>query len=247
VLLVLFELPAHAQDQATVTEEAAPGNQAATPANAGPPSVGQTGTPPTDNDELQVNWLYGSFIPKDVPLVPLTQRQRWKLYLRSTYTTPGIYIKTVGFTLSDQIKNTPEDWGRTFDGFAKRVGTRETQFVIQNSLNAYGNAVLNWEPRYDRCRCNGFWPRTRHAIVRNFVTYGGANQGLRPQIMPYAAAFSGGAIAATWIPGTNVLVRGYQGAITQVFVGVGVDWLAEFAPEIMRTLHMKQKNPEGQH
>jgi hypothetical protein len=33
------------------------------------------------------------------------------------------------------------------------------------------------------------------------------------------------------------LVKGYQGAITQVGVGIGVDWLAEFAPEIKHMLH----------
>jgi hypothetical protein len=36
-------------------------------------------------------------------------------------------------------------------------------------------------------------------------------------------------------------VKGYQAAITQVGVGIGVNWLAEFAPEIKRTLHIDKK------
>ena len=224
-LLALFALPVCAQGPDSTKPE---------------PSV-------SDSDALKVNWLYGAFVPKDVPLEPLTGRQRWKLYTRMTYTTPGIYIKTGLFTMSDQIRNVPPEWGQTAEGFGKRLGTREAQFVIQNSLTALGDAALGWEPRYDRCRCNGFWPRTRHAIARNFVTYGGkTNQGLRPQIMPYAAAFGAAVTSASWQPGNpNLLVKGYQGAITQVGVGIGVYWLAEFAPEIKHILHRDKKVAES--
>ena len=112
--------------------------------------------------------------------------------------------------------------------------------MIQNSLNHYGNAVVGWEPRFGRCHCSSFWPRTRHSIVRNFVYLRRAEQALRPQIMPYAAAFGGGATVATWLPGANVVVKGYQAAITQVAVGIGANWLAEFAPEITHAFHLKR-------
>ena len=61
---------------------------------------------PIVNNPLPVNWLYGAFVPKDAPLEPLTGEQRFKLYLRQTYTTPGIYIKTGFFVLHDQVNNT---------------------------------------------------------------------------------------------------------------------------------------------
>jgi hypothetical protein len=195
---------------------------------------------PSDK-QINVNWIYGAYVPKDVPLEPLTNDGRWKLYLRQTYTTPGIYVKTALFTTYDQIRNSPGEWGDGIEGFAKRIGSRQAQFIIQNSLSAAGNAAVGWEPRYDRCRCNGFWPRTRHAIVRNFVTYDRTEKAPRPQFFSYAAAFGAAAIAATWYPGNpNVLVKGYQGAITQVGVGIGVNWLAEFAPEITRVIRPKK-------
>ena len=195
--------------------------------------------------QINVNWIYGAYVPKDVALEPLTNEGRWRLYLRQTYTTPGIYVKTILFTTRDQIQNSPAEWGDGIEGYAKRVGSRQAQFVIQNSLSAAGNAVAGWEPRYDRCRCDGLWPRTRHAIIRNFVTYDRTEKALRPQLFSYAAAFGGAAIAATWYPGNpNVLVKGYQGAITQVGVGIGVNWLAEFAPEITRVIRRK-KEPDN--
>jgi hypothetical protein len=91
----------------------------------------------------------------------LSGNQRLKLYLRQTYTTWGIYIKSTLFPLRDQRHDTYPEWGDGFAGFGKRLGTRQAQFIIQNSVTSLGDGLLGWEPRYDRCRCDGFWPRTR--------------------------------------------------------------------------------------
>jgi len=197
--------------------------------------------PPTSDKQINVNWLYGSYVPKTVQLRPLCRDERLKLYVRQTYMTPGIYIKTTLFALHDQITNSNPGWGDGFEGFAKRLGDRQIQFIIQNSVTSAGDLAFGWEPRYDRCRCDRFWPRTRHAILRNFVTYDRTEKSLRPQIMPYLGAFSGAALATTWQPGNpSWQVRGYQAAITQVFVGMGINWLGEFAPEIVRVVHRRK-------
>src|SRR5213595_2490163 len=90
--------------------------------------------PPAVNSQLPVNWLYGAYIPKEAPLVALNGRQRFKLYVRQTYTTPGIYIKTAFFAVHDQVRDTPEDWGDGFSGFAKRAGSNQATNIIQNSF-----------------------------------------------------------------------------------------------------------------
>ena len=187
---------------------------------------------------LPVNWIYGAYIPKDAPVVPLTGDQRFKLYLRQTYTTPGIYVKTVLFSIHDQAKETEPAWGDGISGYGKRLGSLHAGNIIQNSLTSLGNAAVGFEPRYDRCRCQGAWPRIRHAVVRNFITYGGTDdKEIRPQIMSYAAAFGAGVTVASWEPDNpSVLTRGYQSMVTQAWVGVVVDALAEFAPDIKRML-----------
>ncbi len=203
----------------------------------------QPGTSAVEADaQINVNWFYGSYVPKDVPLVPLDGRERFKLYLRQTYTTPGIYVKTTLFALRDQIHGTNPEWGDGFAGFAKRLGTRQASFFIQNSLLSLGDGLLGWEPRYDRCRCTGFWPRTRHAIKRNFVTYDRTEKALRPQIMPYVGAFAGAGVASAWQPGPpKWQIEGYQAAVTQIFIGSGINWISEFAPELTRVLSRKRK------
>jgi hypothetical protein len=192
--------------------------------------------------QINVNWLYGSYVPKDVPLESLNAHRRFQLYLRQTYTTWGIYIKTTLFAVSDQSHNTYPEWGQSFSGFAKRWGTRQGQFIIQNSVSSLGNGLVGWEPRYDRCRCSGLWPRTRHAIVRNFVTYDRTEKSLRPQLFLYLGAFAGSVISTTWQPDTpRWHVKGYQAVITQVPIGIGINWVGEFAPEIVRVLRRSKK------
>jgi hypothetical protein len=203
-----------------------------------PPASKQPDTPPS---QINVNWLYGSFVPKDVPLVPLGGRQRATLYVRQTYTTIGIYAKTTLFAIHDQIHDVNADWGGGWDGFAKRLGTRQAEFIVQNSVIALGDAAFGWEPRYDRCRCNGVWPRTRHAIARNFVTYARDERSKRPQLMPFAGAFAGAALATTWEPAHPKWWKGgYQAAVAQTFIGIAINWIAEFAPEIFGAFHRKK-------
>ena len=191
------------------------------------------GSESTQKSQINVNWLYGSYVPKEVPLTPLNGKMRWKLYLRATYTTPGIYVKTLLFATRDQVHETYPEWGDGFDGYMKRLGSRQAEFIIQNSTIALGDGLLGWEPRYDRCRCTGVWPRSRHAMIRNFVTYNSTEKSLRPQLMPYLGAFVGRITTTTWTPGNNQWqVKGYQAVITQVPVGMGINWLSEFAPEL---------------
>ena len=192
---------------------------------------------PKSNEELPVNWLYGAYVPKDVPLHPLSGKQRLQLFLRQSFTTPGVYLKTALFSLSDHAENHPQEWGDGLGGYAKRAASRYGQFVAQNALSSVGNALLGYEPRYDRCRCTGFWPRTGHAVLRNFVTYNRTEKQLRPQFGMYAGAFAGGVIAGTWQPDNpGLLAKGYQGVITQAIFGVCANWLGEFAPDIKRVL-----------
>lgn len=199
---------------------------------------------PDQKQELKVNWIYGAYVAKDVSLRPLSNRERFDLFLRQSFTTPGVYVKTAFFSLSDQASNSPPEWGDGIGGYAKRTASRYGQFVSQNALSGVGNAILGLEPRYDRCKCTKFWPRTGHALLRNFVTYDRSENHLWPQLGLYSGAFGAGVIAGTWMPGKpDLLAKGYQSVTTQIIFGMCANWLGEFAPDFKRVLkrhHAKQ-------
>jgi hypothetical protein len=196
---------------------------------------------------LEVNWLYGAYVPKDVPLVPLSPAQRGQLWVRQTFLTPGIYAKTAFFALGDQINETPSGWDADLGGFGQRFSSRYGQFAIQNSITAAGNWALGYEPRYERCRCSGAWPRVRHALVRNFVTYNATERERRPQIGMYAGAFGAGLVASTWRPAEDDLwEEGVNSLITQAMFGSLANLVGEFAEEI-RKLFGRDAASGGRH
>jgi hypothetical protein len=199
------------------------------------------GTDQQNSAELNVNWLYGAYLPKSAPRNTLSGKQRLKLYARQTFTTPGIYLKTMLFAAGDQINNSPPGWGEAPDGYFRRAASRQAQFVLQNSFVAWGNWKLGYEPRYDRCKCSGFWKRTGYAAARNFVTYDRSQRWFRPQIALYAGAFTAGVLAGTWKPkDRNLAAEGYRAMFTQAAFGVGANWLGEFAPDLIRILRRKR-------
>jgi hypothetical protein len=196
-------------------------------------------------EQLNVHWLYGAYVPKEAPLVSLTGYQREELFVRQTFTTPGIYIKSTFLSLIDQASGTPYEWGGGVEGYARRTAFNYTRTSIQNVFSTVGNAALKYEPRYDRCRCVGFGPRTKHALIRNFMTYNQTEEQLRPQFALYGAALGAGMLSSVWKPQSKLWTEGYHGVLTQAGFGMLSNWFGEFAPEIGRKLKRHKPKNSG--
>jgi hypothetical protein len=194
---------------------------------------------PLENKQLLVSWAYGAYVPKDVALTPMTLGNRLRLFQSQSFTSPGIYIKSSFLGLVGQAKGDPKQWGGGMEGYGRRLSSNYSQSLVQNSLSTTGNALLQYEPRYNRCRCSGLWPRTRHAFLRNFLTYNKTEQELRPQFALYGAAFASGMISSAWKPRTEIWEQGARGMLTQAEFGLISNWIGEFSPEISRVLHGK--------
>ena len=192
---------------------------------------------------LPAQWFLGSYVPSDRNLTPLTLEERRDVYIRQTYLTGASYLKRLFSAGVDQARGAPYEWGGGLGGYGKRFGSRYGQFIIQNSIAAAGNAALGYEPRYDYCKCTGFWPRTKHAIERNFVTYNETEVERRVQIPLYVGAFGAGAISgATWRPATeNPWKDGAYSVASQAGFGVLSNWLQEFALDIGRKLSPQRR------
>jgi hypothetical protein len=193
--------------------------------------------------DWQAGWITGVFIPKGAERIPLTADGRRELYLEQTLTTPGAYMKRMFAAGIDQARGVPYQWDDGWAGYAERFASREGQFIASNSLAALGNAALKYEPRYDRCQCRSFWPRTWHAAMRNFLTYNQSETALRPQWALYLGAFGGGLISTAWKPKPrNAFAEGGRAAAEQGGYGVALNFFIEFAGEINRKIGAKQ-NP----
>jgi hypothetical protein len=194
---------------------------------------------------LPAEWLIGPYIPSSGPLTPLTNEQRADVYFHQTFLTANAYLLRMFTAGIDQARGVPVQWGGGLAGYGPRFGNRYGQFVIANTFHSVGNAALGYESRYDLCRCRRFWLRTRHAIVRNFVTYNRTERELRPAIPLYAGSFGAGMVATSWLPGPrNVWKQGTYSALGQAGWGSAYNWVSEFAIDILHKI-TKQKYPRG--
>ncbi len=190
---------------------------------------------------LPIEWIIGPYIPVQERLEPLTNTQRGQIYIRQTFLTAGSYVASAFSAGIDQARGEPHDWGGGFPGYGRRYAARYGQFVVQNSVLAGGNALLGYEPRYDFCRCNGFWPRTRHALSRNFVAYNRTERELRPQVPMYAGAFAAGLLYNTWLPAQhNIWEGGAYNMLSQAGIGSGYNFVSEFALDILHAFRLKK-------
>jgi len=186
-------------------------------------------------------WLTGVFVAKGQTMTPLTVEQRRELYLQQTLTTPGAYMKRMFAAGIDQARGVPSQWDDGWDGYVERFASREGQFIAANSLAALGNAKLKYEPRYDRCQCSGFWPRAKHAIVRNFITFNQTEVEWRPQLALYGGAFGGGVISTAWKPHPrNAFAEGGRAMLGQAGYGSLLNFFIEFAGEINHKIGAKK-------
>lgn len=185
-------------------------------------------------------WIEGVYVRRDQPLTTLTTRQRETIYLRQTLTTPGAYLKRAFGAVIDQASGTPRQWDDGVGGYAERFASREGQFITANTLAALGNAKLGYEVRYDKCKCDGLWPRTRHALLRNLMTYDRSEEHLRPQWALYGGAFGGGAVSVAWKAGSpNAFSEGARAMGGQLAWGTLLNFVTEFSKEINRKQGVK--------
>ncbi len=190
--------------------------------------------------DWESGWIAGEYVGRNRPLVAPTREEREVIYLRQTLITPEAYIKRMFAAGVDQARGVPYQWDDGWAGYAERFGSREGQFIAANSLAALGNAKLGYEVRYDQCKCQGLWRRTRHAFIRNLVTYDRSEEHLRPQLALYAGAFGGGMISTAWKPSPkNAFVNGGRSAAEQVGWGTLLNFVTEFSWEINRKQGVK--------
>jgi len=190
--------------------------------------------------DWESGWFTGVFVPKEQTMTPLTSAQRREYYLQQTLATPGAYVKRMFAAGIDQARGAPPQWGGGLGGYGARFASREGQLISANSLAFLGNQALKYEPRYDQCRCQGLWPRTRHAIIRNFLTYNESESGLRPQWGLYGGAFGGGMISTAWKPRPrNAFAEGGRAMLGQAGYGTLLNFFIEFAGDINRKIGAK--------
>jgi hypothetical protein len=171
------------------------------------------------------------------PIQPLTPQGKLDYAVRRTLGPMALANRGVMAGLN-QWQNKPEEWGQGWDAYARRYGYRMTRLAARNSIILGLDLVMRTDQRFDRCDCQGFWPRTAHAFRRVVVArtdFGGETV----NAARIAGAYVPAAIAYRLYPeryhtATRVL---YSGSIYLAWRGVA-NMVREFWPEIHRVIRI---------
>ncbi|MGQ9917186.1 MAG: hypothetical protein ACUVS7_07190 [Bryobacteraceae bacterium] len=161
---------------------------------------------------------------------PLQGKERWHIYWRATYASPGTFFRAAGPALGDHLNDRPETWRQGMEGYSRRFANRFARFALQDLLSHASSAALDYEVRYVRCGCTGFPRRLGHALLWNFLTLDRNGQTVlnAPRI---GSAFAAEFIGNAWMPdGYRTREEAFRGVGIQLGVGALFNTIREFAP-----------------
>lgn len=135
--------------------------------------------------------------------------------------------------------NRPEEWGDTWEGFAKRFGSRQACVMFGNGVEAGLGAIWGEDPRYWRQGGGKFWSRTGHAFRTTFLAYNREGR-LMPAYARYAGVVSSGFLANAWFPDS---ANRWQDGLARAGWGIlgrfSSNLFAEFWPDVWRKIRGK--------
>jgi hypothetical protein len=185
---------------------------------------------------------------------PLSSEGRWHNFWNDTLLSPLAYVGAFGGAYGQQLSDQPRQWGNSFAGYAKRVGTNLAQFGSQEAIHQGGAALMHTDPRYLNCRCKGGLQRTWYALKMSFLTY--KEDGDKTVDIPQLAGAYGGAIISDVpYPRSNAdvsyatryspLVQGVRGGNIQIGANVAINLFREFSPELSRLNPFRRRGDES--
>lgn len=168
--------------------------------------------------------------------VPMSGREKWDYYLKSSYGVRSIFSSIVGAGIK-QAQGTVPEWGGGMEGYGKRFGSSFAQKAINRSIRISLNGLLHEDPRYFASNRSGIWSRSLYAIGQVFLVHKDAG-GTRIAYSRFAGNFGAAYISRQWHPDSYHTTGDYLGS---GFRSLGVDAakniFSEFWPDIKRLIH----------
>jgi hypothetical protein len=230
-----------ADGSAQLDDQTTSGGNDQTAGQKSQPAAGES-----EKERLAVNPVTGLAILSAAHYVPLTGKERWKLYWKQNYVSMGAYFGPVLTSLVlDQATNSPKQWGEGLGGYGRRLASRTGGAIIQGTVQATAAAILQEDVRYIPSEREGGARRVLHAIAYSFLTY---NRVGHPTVnVPNLSGyFASAAISTRWLPGQRGVARyALTNGSEQIGLGVAVNLLQEFWFEVTNTVKHRQKSPSA--
>jgi len=149
-----------------------------------------------------------------------------KLYFK------GALIKTVIAASWGEARNSPHEWGRTWEGFGKRLGSSYAQRAIKGATEFGISEITHEDLRYRKSNQEGALRRVKYAVVRTFWMPRDVGDGNTFAVGRVTGAFVAGQVARTWMPDrVATFGAGAQSAGLSLGLDAGLNIVREFWPK----------------
>ena len=104
-----------------------------------------------------------------------------------------------GYTALDQLRNKPEEWGKGWPGYERRLASHTGELLVGETTTEVLAALMNRPLDYQSCRCVATDARVRWAVISSFtdLTPTGGRALAIPRLV---GSFAGSFAQATWRP-----------------------------------------------
>jgi hypothetical protein len=166
-------------------------------------SYAQSSTP-SEPDSAQASEPAGNLHSAPIPnmggayMFP-DKRQQFRNYLYATFGPPAFISTAVGAAL-DQNKPAPPEWDSGAEGYGERYGWRFGMQIIGHTTEYSLAAAIHEDVAYHRCECEGFFPRSSHALISTLTAKNASGRtvfSVPSLVGPYAGSF---AAVNAWYP-----------------------------------------------
>jgi hypothetical protein len=128
----------------------------------------------------------------------------------------------------DQLNNSPEEWGKGWEGYRRRAASNVGEFVIQEGVTEGLAAAMHRPLDYERCHCRGIGNRLRWALWGSIADV--MPNGSHPIAVPrITGAYVGSFAQASWRPsGSNRARTAVINGTVSLLIGAGINIFQEF-------------------
>lgn len=153
--------------------------------------------------------------------------QRFKKYINRTI-GPTAFIGPVFSSTFRQIRNRPEEWGKTSNGFARRFGDSVGRNVIKQTITYGLDEALKLDSNYYKSPKKDFKSKLKNAALSSFTARN--ERGKRVVGVPTIVGTYSSTIIANevWMPNRFNYKNGLRDGSISFATRIGINLLREF-------------------
>lgn len=175
-------------------------------------------------------------------MAPLSAEQRGLWFVHQSY---GIESWVAGAfsTSMRQVRNSPEEWGKGWDGYGRRFGTRMASNSIGNLTEAALGSLWGEDPRYPKIGVGPFGMRFKH-VLKMVVLAQNQDGQYMPAYARYAGTLVAGQATNLWRPPSeNSQSDAWRRVANRAAFRIFTNFLDEFGGDLKEKLLRRKARP----